>query len=577
MSSKRYMAGENPNQLNFAPRTMDEMISANNPVRFIGEFVDQIDLRKLTFEKAVPAETGRPSYDPRILLKLYLYGHLNHIRSSRRLENECTRNIELMWLLEKLTPDHNTIARFRQVNGQALVKVFKLFVSLSLEMGLVKGQTVCVDGTPIKAVNGMHQATSLELSKKKLEYYKEQLELVEKYLTELDETDKMEQGRLNKPFALDLDPKNLPKKEVLQKRIQFHRQEIERMEAKGETQLLYTDPEARVMPAKQHGKKACYNIQTAADADTHMIVGFEATSDANDMNKLASTAEIAKENLHKETLSVIADKGYESAEDIMKCLMNGIVPDVGFTRDRDYRVFSIDCIPQEITDEIRQSGAPEHIRRCLHAGVLPACYEHTNISIEVQRQNAESCFIRHEDGRVTCPMGKELLFQGKKKYGTVYGSKEACRTCPNRCTDGKGFKTVKFGDDTIYVPVIMYGSPKYPLQAIPNVEQPKHYNAYGKAAHKEARVMIFITRDVPKQRLRMQVSEHPFGTIKHYDDAGYFLCRGKAKVTAETALMFISYNIRRALTLAGGTQGLIALFLSRIGKLSTIYTPLEDN
>lgn len=571
MRAKQYVEGQDPCQLSLIYRSLDDMIDDGNPVRFISTFVDQLSFEELKFKIAQPAETGRPAYDPRAILKLYIYGHLNRIRSTRRLETECTRNLEVMWLMENLTPDHNTIARFRQDNDKPLRKVFRVFVRICVELGLVKGQSICIDGSPIKAVNGMHRATSMELSKKKLKYYREQVILTEKYLSGLDEVDKEEQGRLDKPFALDLDPKNLPKKEDIEARIRFHEQEIRQMEEAGETQILYTDPEARVMPAKQNGKKACYNVQTATDADSHMIVGFEVTNDANDMNKLASTAEIVKQNLNKETLAVIADKGYESAADIEKCLMNGIVPDVGFIRDRNYRVFNLDYIPCQITEELRSSQKPEDIRKCLHAGVLPKCYENTNISIEVQRQDAISCFLRHEDGTVTCPMGKKLVFQGRKKNGTVYGSKDACRTCPNRCTDGRTFKTVKMSDSTNCVPVIMYGSAKVPLQEYDWAAHPVPYNAFGKVKRKEARVVIFIARDISKQKLRMQVSEHPFGTIKHYDNAGYFLCKGKAKVAAEVSLMYLSYNIRRALKLAGGTQGLIALFLSQKEKLSTIY------
>lgn len=576
MREKPYVQGQDRDQLTFVYNSLDDLVDSANAVRFIATFVDQLSFSALKFKIAQPAETGRPAYDPRALLRLYVYGHLNRIRSSRRLEKECTRNIEVIWLMERLTPDHNTIARFRQDNDKPLRKVFKLFVRVCVEMGLIKGESICIDGTPIKAVNGMKRATSMELSRKKLKYYQAQLAMVNRYLTELDETDKAEQGRLNVPFALDLDPRHLPQKEDIQKQIAFHEHEITQMEASGENQILYTDPEARVMPAKSHGKKACYNVQTATDAGSHMIVAFDVTNDSNDMNKLTSTAEMTKANLGRDSLRVIADKGYECAADIENSLMNGIVPDVGFIRDREYRVINLDYQDEEITEEIRTSAKPEDIQKCLHAGVLPQCYENTNISVEVQEQSTVSCFIRHADGRVTCPMGKVLGVQRKRKYGTVYGSKEACRTCPNRCTDGKRFKTVKFGDETHYVPVIMYGGGRYPLQEIPAMEQPMRYNAFGKVKRKDKRVAVFIRRDREKQRLRMQVSEHPFGTIKHYDDAGYFLCKGKAKVSAEVSLMYLSYNIRRALKLAGGTQGLIALFLSKIDKLSTMYEALGD-
>lgn len=564
----RYIEGQSPMQGSLLPGRIDDEIGEENAIRFVGAFIDNLDLKVLGFVHAQTSEIGRPCYDPGTLLKLYIYGHMNRIRSSRKLEVESRRNIELWWLLERLTPDHNTIADFRKKNRKQLKKVFQVFVSVCMEMKLMRGKSVCIDGTPIKAVNGMHRATNREQSTKKLAYAKAQLELVEAYMRELDEEDAKEQGKLSKPYALDIDPNNLPNPELLRNRISLHQRHLEEMERTGAKQLLFTDPDARVMPAKKNGMKACYNIQTATDEDTSLIAGFVTTNASNDMGQLSGAAEEVKKTLGKETLAVIADKGYESGKDIEKCLMNGVVPDVGFKYDREERVFNLPYIPQEITEERRSSPQKKDIRACLHAGVLPKCYENTNISIEVQQQNDISCFIRHEDGRVTCPMGRELFFYRERKYGTEYGSKEACRTCPNRCTDGKGHKRVQFGKDTVYVPVVMYGSARYPLQQIPNIAQSTPYHAFGRVARQDARVMIFIRRDVAKQKKRMQVSEHPFGTIKHYDNAGYFLCTGKEMVTAEVSLMYLSYNIRRAITLAGGVQGLTALFLKNIGKVS---------
>ena len=355
-----------------------------------------------------------------------------------------------------------------------------------------------MDGTPIQAVNGLKQSTSIELSEKKLAYAREQLRLVEEYLKDLDEADRLDQGRLDKAFALDIDPKRLPDPEDIKARIKKHEDAIREMKETGETQLLFTDPDARVMPTKDGGKRACYNIQTATDAHSHMILGFDVTNDRNDMNKLCSTAKIAMENTGNESVEAVADKGYSSSKDVEDCLLNGIAPQVGMVYDREERVVSLTYIPREITEEKRASQNPEDIRDCLHAGVLPQCYEDTDISIELQYESVISCFIRHEDGTVTCPMGKLMNFQGEKKNGTVYGTKGACCTCPNRCTDGKTFKTVKFGPRTKYVPVIMYGCSQYPLQKIPDVFQPTHNHVFGNVQRAPARVMVFIRRNVDK-------------------------------------------------------------------------------
>lgn len=170
-----------------------------------------------------------------------------------------------------------------------------------------------------------------------------------------------------------------------------------------------------------------------------------------------------------EALRVVADKGDESREDIEECLLNGVSADVGFKYDKEERVFTLEHMPMEISEAKRASAKPEDILDCLRAGVLPQCYEGTNIRAEAQYRGAVSCFIRHEDGTVTCPMGRQLFKHADKKYGTVYSSREACRTCPNCCTDSKDAKTVSIGYNSTYVPVIMYGDPKYPLRQLPDV------------------------------------------------------------------------------------------------------------
>ena len=179
MKKQWYITERNPSQISFLPECMDDIIGEENPVKFIRVYVESLDLVALGFTRARAAIIGRPGYSPAMLLMLYLYGYLNRIRASRKLERECVRNIELWWLLGRLYPDHNTISDFRMENGKALRKVFKQFVRDCVLLGLADGQQVCVDGTPIRAVNSMDQATNIELSTKKLAYAKEQLQLVE--------------------------------------------------------------------------------------------------------------------------------------------------------------------------------------------------------------------------------------------------------------------------------------------------------------------------------------------------------------------------------------------------------------
>ncbi len=555
-----YITGKDSRQIMMGIWSIEEEVPENSPARFIEVFADSLDITELGFKRTEPAHTGRPAYAPQDLIKLYMYGYLNGIRSSRKLERECGRNIELFFLLNRLVPDHNTIADFRKDNRKALKKVFLVFVRACKDMKLMDAETLCLDGTTIRAVNGKKKAVSAEIARKKLEYAKAQLEAVERYLQTLDENDLHEQ-RLNKPMALDLDKDHLPDPEKLKERIAFHEQCLKELAESGRGALLFTDPEAGMMPAKEGGIKACYNVQTAVDASSHMIVDFDVTNNSSDRGRINPTTEKCKQEIGLDSVKVIADKGFESLADIEECLLHGTAADVGFIQDREDRVISMEYKAAEITEEDTKSTKPEDIQRCLHAGVLPRCLSGGNIRIEVQELSSVSCFIRHEDGTVTCPMGRQLLKQKETKYGTEFSSREACRTCPNRCTDSKAAKHVSIGHNSTYVPVRMYGSGQYPLQQIPfNGKSSKNLNNFGKIGRAEKRVMIFIRRDILKQKQRQQTSEHPFGTIKHYDGASYFLCKGKEKVTAEYALSCLGYDIRRAITICGGVKALIQRF-----------------
>ena len=570
----RYIKGSDSRQMRKGIWSIEEEVAENRPARFIEVFVDSLDMESLEIKRIKPAPTGRPPYAPQDLIKLYLYGYLNGIRSSRKLERECGRNIELFYLLNRLAPDHNTIADFRKENRKALKKVFLVFVRACKDMKLMDAGTLCLDGTTIRAVNGKKKAVSAEIAHKKLEYAKAQLEAVERYLQTLDEND-LHEKRLDKPMALDLDKDHLPDPEKLKERIAFHEQCLKELAESDRGSLLFTDPEAAMMPAKEGGIKACYNIQTAVDAGSHIIVDFDVTNNSSDRGTMNQTIEKCKQEIGLDSVKVIADKGYESLADIEQCLLNGTAADVGFIQDREDQVISMEYEAADITEKEKQSTRPEDIQHCLHAGVLPDCLSGGNIRIEVQELGTVSCFIQHEDGKVTCPMGKELLKLRDTKYGTEYSSREACRTCPNRCTDSKAAKHVNIGRNSTYVPVRMYGSSQYPLQQIPaNGTTSKNLNNFGRMPRAEKRVMIFIRRDIPKQKQRQQTSEHPFGTIKHYDGAGYFLCKGKEKVTAEYALSCLGYDIRRAITICGGVKALIQRFkgipLPRLPKMAEI-------
>lgn len=555
-----YIRGKSRYQGELISASLDEQIEQTNPIRVIDAFIDSVDERELGITRARPAETGRPAYAPKDLLKLYLYGYMNRIRSSRRLMNECRRNIELFWLMNHVTPDFRTIADFRKDNSKAIAKLFREFVKACDELSLLRKELFVVDGTKIRAVNSIKRSYTPEVLERKLQYIEEQERQLTAYLSQMDAEDEKE----HTPEIM------LPKEDVenrltaMRKRAQKYRSYQQELKETGKKQILETDPEAYTMHTKD-GLHPCYNIQTAVDGGSHLIVEYATTNLNNDQGLLHMVSEQTKETLALETLHAVADKGYESRQDIEACFLSGVMPDVGFKYDKEERVHTLEHVPTEIDEVQRCSAKPEDIKACLHAGVLPQCYEGSNLRVEIQELSEESCFLRHEDGRVTCPMGHEMYLRRALENGAKdYCGGSVCRTCTNRCTDSKKQKQVRFGPDTVYVPVRIYGESRQPLQKPPYPLPHQPGNNYGKLQRAKGKVMIYIKRDVPLQKRRMELSEHPFGTVKWADGAHYFLCRGKEKVNAEAALAFLSYNLRRAIQIAG-TAMLISHFRKKIG------------
>ena len=552
-----YQQGKVREQRELCPLSLEERIAPENIVRVIDAFVDWLDLVVMGFTKAQPAAVGRPAYDPRALLKLYLYGHINGLHSSRRLMRECARNIEVMWLTNSYTPDFRTISDFRKDNSEAIVKAFEAFVTILREENLL-GQEMTVDGTKIRANNSIKRSFTPEITAKKLAYLYERISKLEAYLQNMDSYDKQEET-----LHLDIPKEEMPAKIAeMKSRVAKYNDYQKRFE-QGETQILETDADCRTLHSKD-GLHPAYNVQTAVETKNHLITSFETTNANTDQNQLSMMGEKLKTELKRDSVHLIADKGYESRADIEKCLMNGVIPDVGFKYDKDERIYNMDYEEKQITPEMKASCQAQDIQACLHAGVLPDCYENTNISIEVQELSCVSCFIRHEDGTVTCPMGKQMYKHEDKKYGTQYGSREACRTCKNRCTDSKEGKTVNIGYNSNAVPVVMYGSGELAVQQLPEdyIISPNNHSLSRKN-RAEKRIKLTIRRDMQRQQVRKEVAEHPFGTVKWYDNAYHFLCRGMEKVSAEMALSFLGYDIRRACNLTrpenGGVPGILML------------------
>jgi len=538
----KYIQGQDRHQVSLFPECIEDYIDENNPVRVIDAFVESLNLSDAGFIRTTPKETGRPSYDPKDLLKLYVYGYFNRIRSSRKLMAECTRNIELFYLLKRLTPDFRTIADFRKVNAKALKNVFRAFVKLCMKLDLYQKELLAIDGSKFRAVNSKDNTYNAEILEKKLKRIDEH---ISEYLSQMDEADKAE------PDAPTPEQIKAAIQELTQRKEKYQEYLKELLES-GETQLLLTDPEAHRMHTKD-GFNCCYNVQTAVDKGSHLIAEYEVTNHNTDQGLLKEVAQNTKEILNIDTIEVVADKGYESREDILNCIMNGIVPNVALKYDKHERLYTIDYVEAEISDKERTSTKPEDIQKCISAGVLPVCYENTSIEVELQKQSEVSCFLRNEDGTVTCPMGNILSKTKMRGKNTIYANKDACRQCPNKCTASKSHKTVSFGPETKYVPVRMYGSIRCELTHIPeNIPINPFNHTFDRKDYSPAKkVVLRIKEDIPKLKERMCLSEHPFGTVKWYHGAHYLLCKGKEKATAELGLSFLAYNLKRAINMVG--------------------------
>jgi transposase len=315
---KRFVEGADRGQSRLFPECLDDWIDESNPVRVIDAFVDTLALAELGFEGVEPAETGRPAYHPSALLKLYVYGYLNRVQSSRRLEREAGRNVELMWLLGRLVPDHKTVADFRKDNGRAIRKVCVRFVELCREMGLLVNASVAIDGSKFKAVNNRDR----NFTRAKVERRRAQLEQsVARYLSELDTADRQEPSAALATKTTRLKEKLAKLRDEMRRLDGFEA----RMLAAPDQQISLTDPDSRSMATSGRGSGVVgYNVQVAVDTEHHLIVTHEVTNVGSDRSQLARVAKEAKAALHTDTLEAVADRGYFNGEEIVACDQAGI-------------------------------------------------------------------------------------------------------------------------------------------------------------------------------------------------------------------------------------------------------------
>src|SRR5258705_6128757 len=387
-----YIRGSERGQHILFPSTLDEYIAESNAVRVIAAFVETLDFQKLGFVRGAAAETGRPGYDPRVLLGLYIWGHLNKVRSSRKLELECGRNLEAIWVLENLRPDFKTIADFRKDNGEPIKQTVVQFRVWCLSEDLYGRELVAVDGSKFKAVNNSER----NFTRKKLaRVIKREQERVEEYLKAIEAAD---QEEAKEPPQPELSGKQLREKlSKLKERLIKHEQLQQTLKDSGASQVSLTDGDARLMKTSK-GSDVCYNLQTVVDSKHKLIAAYEVTNDGNDLGQLANMAKQGQEALGVKEVTVLADGGYFDGTTIKEC------EDAGITT----------FLP------------PPQPAKARKRGVFPA---------------AQFRYDEQRD-RYVCHEGEELTLRGlekarNKKY-RIYRT-NACGTCPLRaqCTTAK--------------------------------------------------------------------------------------------------------------------------------------------
>jgi transposase len=318
---RRFIEGADRRQATLLPEAIEDYVGEENPVRVIDAFVEMLDLAALGFEGVIPEETGRPSYHPATMLKIYMYGYLNQVQSSRGLERECHRNLELIWLTGRLAPDFKTIADFRRDNGPAIRKVCAQFVVLCRNLNLLDAASVAIDGSKFKAVNHREKNFTCDRLARRMAAIEG---TIERYLAELDRADRQHE--------VTGVPVPMAKVERLMRGIETLKQKLKsltalkaQMSATGEQQISLTDPDARAMTSQSHSAYVVgYNVQSAVDTQHHLIVAHEVSNVGIDKGHLSSMAGKARNALEAETIEVLADRGYFKSEELAVCEQAGI-------------------------------------------------------------------------------------------------------------------------------------------------------------------------------------------------------------------------------------------------------------
>jgi transposase len=387
---KRFVEGEDRSQVTLLPECREDYVAEDNPVRVIDIFIDALDLTGLGFDGVAPVETGRPAYHPAVLLKIYVYGYLNRLQSSRRLERETQRNVELMWLTGRLTPDFKTIADFRKDNGKAIRNVCREFIVLCRRLNLFSEAIVAIDGSKFKAVNNRDKNFTANKLKKRMAQLEES---ISRYLAELDRADReptlVTEGRVARLKE---------KVDTVKAHMEQLKQIGQQLQTAPDGQVSLTDPDARSMATSGRGTGMVgYNVQTAVDTKHHLIVAHEVTNLGHDRTQLFAMAKQARSATGKEELTIIADRGYFNGSEILDCDQAGMTP----------------LVPKPLTSNSKAEG----------------------------RFDKRDFIYIAEDDEYRCPAGQRAI----KRFTTIENGmtlrkywSSACPRCPlkARCTTG---------------------------------------------------------------------------------------------------------------------------------------------
>ena len=550
----RYIKGVDRNQITFLPNAVDDYVSENNEVRIIDAFVNSLDLNMLGFKKATPSYVGAPSYDPKDLLKIYIYAYPKKIRSSRKLQKEIQINLELIWLVGGITPDFRTLSDFRKDNIFPIKSVLKEFNKLCLDLNLFSRELSSLDGSKFKAVNSKDNNFTQD---KLIDRLKRLNKQSEEYLKKL-ETNDNEEENLSSSDKEDIKEKL----KAVQERTIKYNHHLKTMLDNGDSQISLTDKESRLMKCNNN-MLVGFNSQATVDSKIHTITSVSVNNKPYDNGNMFEAAQKVKEAYNVDQIEQLADGGYIDTDDIKKCFQNKIVP---ILPDNKYTI-TLDYKEHDITNEIKEGKNCEDVQKCLESAVIPDCYSYLDLRAHVEtvsdstnlnavlnttdeiilREKArQGFFVRYRDKNIVlCPLENILTFKRKKNDTDLFIGNSKCLNCPHKCTSSNVREVeIPFNEDIASCKAF-------------------HTSLRKKFSTEKKKVVILeYVPDKEKYKLRKNLSEHPFGTLKRTHDASYFLLKGTYKVEAELTLSVLGYNLKRIIHILG-VEALLEHFKSK--------------